>query len=379
MPTSRRSNTLRRSSRRFSTLFALLLALVVSALVAACGGSDSGEDVNKVLDQTFQGEQNVNSGKLNLDATAKLEGAAQLQGPVNVKMTGPVEGLEKKVADTGEIPKADLDVTASAAGQSFRAGFTSTGDKLYVNFRGTDYVVPDAQFQRLKRQLQKAQEDDAKSKSPDLAALGIRPRNWLTNAKDEGTEDVGGVETIHVSGGVDIDKMLDDFDRLLKRAGDLNLSQQQLRQLPQGIPNSTRKQIEDAVEDAKLDLYSGKDDKVLRKLAAKIKFNVPEALRQQAGGLKSGELDFTVTLTDVNEPQTIEAPKNAKPISELQRQLQSSGFGSLGGGSGSSGSGSSGSSGSGSGASSAKSRRYLKCVQKAQGTAELNACSDLLK
>ena len=381
---------LRASSRSAFAAFAVLLMLAAAVLTSCGGDSTSGEDVDTVLDQTFRSEKKLNSGKLTLNATARLEGAAQLSGPVTLEMSGPFDGLEDKIADTGEIPKADLDITASAAGQDFKAGFTSTGDKVFVNFRGTDYVVPDSQFRRLTRQLARAQEEDAQNKSPDLATLGIRPNNWLKDATEEGTEDVGGTETIHISGSVDIPKMLDDFDRLLKQAGKLNLSREQLNQLPQGIPQATRDQIERSVEKADLDIYTGKDDKVLRKLDAKIQFSVPEALRQQAGGLKSGEIELTLEIADINESQSIEAPKSAKPLSQLQRQLGSSGFGALGsqGGSGNGSSGSQGGSGSGSGAleaqpgdsvSRAQSRRYLRCVQDAKGTAELNKCSDLLR
>jgi hypothetical protein len=352
--------------------------MLLIAVAAACGGGGGGEDVNTVINKTFSSNQKLDSGKLKLDATARLEGASQLQGPVTIKMGGPFDGLDTKIAQTGEIPKADLDLSASAAGQTFKAGFTSTGDEVFVNFRGTDYKLPESQLQQLKRQLARAQAEDAKSKSPDLAALGIEPNDWLKDPTNEGTEDVGGVETIHIKGSVDINKMLDDFDRLLKQAGKLNLSQQQQSQLPKELPQSTRDQIEKAIDSTELDLYTGKDDKVLRKVHAKIKFNVPEELRQQASGLKSGEIELSVEIADVNEPQTITAPESSKPLSDLQKQLRSSGFGSLG--SGSSGSGSSGSGSSGSGSpSSAQSRKYLECVQKAKGTDELNQCSALLK
>jgi hypothetical protein len=361
---------------------AIAFALFTGALAACGGGDGGGEDVNTVLDKTFRSEQKLDSGKLALDATARLEGAAQLSGPVTIKMSGPFDGLEGKIADTGEVPKADLEISAGAAGQDFSAGFTSTGSKLFVNFRGTDYVVPDSQFRRLKRQLQRAQAEDEKSKSPDLATLGITPNDWLKDASNEGTEDVGGTETIHIKGTVDVDKMLDDFDRLLKQAGKLNLSREQLNQLPQGIPQSSRDQIKNSVKTAELDIYTGKDDKVLRKLEAKIEFTVPEALRQQAGGLQSGKIELSLEIADVNEPQTITEPESAKPLSQLQRQLGSSGFGALGSQGGSSG-GSSGSSGSqggsGSNVSPTQSRKYLRCVQKAEGTEELNRCAELLR
>ena len=143
--------------------------------------------------------------------------------------------------------------------------------------------------------------------------------------------------------------MLDDFDRLLKQAGKLDLSREQLNQLPQGIPQSTRKQIVNAVEKAELDIYTGKDDKILRKLEAKIKFNVPERPAPAGRRARSpARSSSRCEIAEVNEPQTITAPKSAKPLSELQRQLGPSGFGALG---------SQGGSGSGSSSAAGRARR----------------------
>jgi hypothetical protein len=58
--------------------------------------------------------------------------------------------------------------------------------------------------------------------------------------------------------------------------------------------------------------------------------------------VSSVDVDFSVTLSDVNEPQTISAPSDAKPITDLLSQfgigaagpLGSLGGGSVGGGGG---------------------------------------------
>jgi hypothetical protein len=344
---------------------------------AGCGDSSSGEDVDKVLDQTFSRDNKVDSGKMEVDLTAKLKGVSQLSQPVTVRIGGPFDGLEEKVKDTGRLPKSDFQMTADAGGQKIQAGAVSTGDKLFINFQGTNYAVPDNLFERFKRQLAKAQKEADQSKQPDLGSLGIDPRTWLTNAKDEGTEDVSGVETIHISAGVNVNRLLDDFDRLLKRTDDLGLSQQQRQQLPDQIPSSVRKQIADSVKDARIEVFTGKDDKVLRKLKLKLDFDVPASLRSQAQGLQSGQIELTYEMADLNKPQTIEEPKSSRPLSELQRQFGGTGLGALGGSG--SGAGSSGGSSGGSQSSSPQARRYLKCVEGAQGTSELQKCADLLR
>jgi hypothetical protein len=122
---------------------------------------------------------------------------------------------------------------------------------------------------------------------------------------------------------------------------------------------------------------------VIRRLSADLSFSVPSDKQAQLGGLKSGTLSFSIEFADVGKPQSISAPANAKPLSQLTSQL--GGLGSvLGGAAGSSGSGSSGSGTSGSSSSgpSAKAlQAYSDCLQKADPSkpAELQKCANLLK
>ena len=123
---------------------------------------------------------------------------------------------------------------------------------------------------------------------------------------------------------------------------------------------------------AHIDVYTGESDHLLRKLAVTLDIAPPSGA---ASGVSEVKLDFSLTINDVNQPQTITAPQNAKPLSDLTGQLGGLGL-SLGGlGSGSSSSGSS--SGSlGSTGSSAAGQKYIQCALQAQGNqAAINACA----
>jgi hypothetical protein len=149
------------------------------------------------------------------------------------------------------------------------------------------------------------------------------------------------------------------------------------------ITEAQKKEIEDVVDNPRFDVYVGKSDNVIRRLSTDISFTVPSDKQAQVSGLKSGTVSFSIEFADVGQPQTITAPQNAKPISELTSQL--GGLGSvLGGSSGSSGSGSSGSGSSTSsagGPSPEALQAYSSCLQKANPSkpAELQKCADLLK
>lgn len=339
----------------------MLVLALSAAVLAACGGGSS-SDAKDTLDKAFSTP--IRSARIDLEVTLQLDGIKQLNGPVKLSVTGPYES-----GGSQTIPKAQWDIAASASGQNFSAGFISTGDDAWIAFQGQNYEVGKEAVAQINQQIKQAA---SQQKNKGFAQFGIDPREWLKDAKDEGDDKVGGVDTKHVSAALDVGKVLDDLNQLVKKAGSSTGTTAQ-------ITPAQKKQIQDVVENPRFDVYVGKADNVIRRLSADLSFTVPSDKQQQIGGLKSGTLSFSIDFTDVGKPQTITAPTSAKPLSELTSQL--GGLGSvLGGGTGSSGS--SGSSGSGSsGPSSAALQAYSKCLQKADPSkpAELQKCADLLK
>ena len=372
--------------RRLLTALALACILAASVAIAACGSGGSSEDAQQVINDTFSGKKNVNSGKLNLELTAKIKAsgaaATQLKDPVTIKLSGPFQADPN---NKQALPKFDFDLTASAGGQEFSAGAISTGNAGYLSYQGTDYKVDQKTFAQFKKNFEQSEKQDSQSAGPGLGALGIDPKKWVTNVKFEGTEDVGGAETNHVSADIDVNAFLDDVGNVLKSSDKLNLSAQQKQQLPKQIPDNVKKQIGDAIKEANIQIWSGKDDDILRKLEVKLEFAVPDSLKSQASGLEGGTIELTAEIADVNKPQTIATPTNAKSLSELQTLLQASPLGALGGSSGSSGgtsttpqTGTSGSGGSTGDTQTAQ--KYLDCMQKANGdTTASQKCAELLK
>jgi hypothetical protein len=388
------------SSRLSRLALSAIVLAVLSALalgVAACGNDGGGSDENAsaVINETFNGKKDVKSGKLDMSVTAKLEGsgaAAQLNEPVSLKLSGPFESRGEDA-----LPEVDLDLSVSGGGQTFTAGALTTGSAAYISYQGTDYRVPESQFQRYKRQIERdARKNKDNNNNFTFKQLGIDPRSWIENPKNEGTEDVGGAKTIHVSADVNVDAFVNDLDDLLQRASRLGVQNQQV---PNKLTDKQKQQIADSIQDVKFDLWTGEQDKILRRVEVEFGFKLPKELQQQAQGVESGNVKMALELADVNEPQDIKAPADARPLSELQSTL-GIGSGALGGSSGgSSGSGSSGSSSSGgssSGGSSSsgsdlgsgggtsnldskRSQKYLDCLSKAKKPADIEQCAEILQ
>src|SRR3954447_17101626 len=307
--------------RTIRSLTLLVFALAMG-VVAACG-SGSSADVKDTLDKAFSTP--IHTARIDLELTLKLDGIKELNGPVKLSVQGPYE-----TGGNQTIPKADWDIAASASGQNFSAGFISTGDDAWVGFQGQNYEVGEQAVAQINRQIKQAA---GQNKQKGLSQFGIDPSSWLKDAKDEGDEKVAGVDTNHVSAALDVGKLLDDLNKVVKQAGGTTGASAQ-------ITEDQKKQIQDVVKNPRFDVYAGKDDNVIRRLSADLSFTVPSDKQAQVGGLKSGTLSFSIEFADVAKPQTITAPENAKPLSELTSQL--GGLGNVLGGGASSGPGSSG-------------------------------------
>jgi hypothetical protein len=350
---------------------AFLLSLLAAATlgIAACGGDDSGgsgggteassgTDVNELLTQTFTGKKDVNSG--NLDVALKIEaqgGNSQLDGPVNITLKGPFQAQED-----GQLPKFKLDASVEGAGQSIKAGATSTGDKGFISFQGTNYAVDDQIFQQFKAGFEEAQKQST-DQQQSFASLGMDPRKWLTDAKNDGEAQVGDDATIKITGGIDVAKLLDDVNTALGKASSLGLSG--AGDVPEKLTEEQRQQVLDAVKDPRVEIYTGKDDQILRRLVVN--------LGVEAEGT-TGTFGLDISITDLNEDQDIAEPADAKPFSELAGQLGGLGLGATSGGGSSSSGGS-----SGSGTSQEDLEKFSKCIEEAgEDVEKARECSDLI-
>jgi hypothetical protein len=349
--------------RSRSLLLYLIVVLAAAGLVAGCGGgggdddASSSTDVNQLLKDTFSGKKDIKSGKLDLAVNVD----AGSQGTFAVKVAGPFESQ-----GTGKLPKLDIDASLEGGGQNFQAGVTSTGDKAFVSYAGTDYAVPDALFKQFKAGFeQSAQKASSQNQDQSLATLGIDPSKWLTNAKNEGDAKVGDTDTIKITGDVDVPKLLDDVNNALQKIRSIGGSQ--ASSLPDQLSDSDKKQAEDAIKDLSVEIYTGKDDKILRRMVVSMKI---------AAQSQTADLKLDVQLLDLNEGQDINEPENTKPFSDLSSKLNGLGLGGLGALGGASGGSSSG---SGTTGSQKNLEKYSQCIQEANGdNTKIAKCADLL-
>jgi hypothetical protein len=352
---------------------ALVLAIFGLALVAGCGSSSGGEKassstpVNQLLQQTFSGSKQVKSGVLDLTLRLDAQGSSQLSGPLSLRLSGPFESQGK-----GKLPKFKFAAAIAGQGQNLSAGVTSTVDKGFVNFQGTDYAVTSNVWSQFRKGYEQSQAQASKQKSgQSLSSLGIDPRRWLTSPRNAGDGKVGDTDVVRITGGVDIQKLLADVNTLLAKGRALGGSATQ--NIPNKLTPQQMRQAAQAVTNPTVEIDTGKDDSILRRAIVNFGVTVPKT---SSAAAQSGKVSLDLKLTDLNQSQDISAPANAKPFTQLLQGLGSLGLGGLG----SSGTSGSGSTGSGStGASSANLQKYSQCISDAgSDSAKASKCANLL-
>ncbi len=345
---------------------ALAFALASALLVAACGGGGNDEDPQQVLHQTFSNPTSIRSGTFDLDVRIETDGG-ESPGKLEAKLGGRFENR-----GPGQFPLLDFDVSLKGEGgsQSFSAtgGLTSTGDRAFVKFQGTEYAVPQALYEQFVTTYAQLQ---SRNRSPQgaglLQALNIRISDWLTDLKNEGTEDIEGTKTVHISGEANVPKLVEDLKTIAQRAG-----------TAAGKINPAEfNRLEETIESGDIDVNSGEDDKLLRRLQLDFDLKPPEGT---PGAPDSVTFFLQLNLADVNKAQTIRAPASAQP---LQNLLDRYGIdlgklgGTLRGGVGTGGA-HPGSGDSTAAPSASASQRYQQCLQRASGVAALQQCAGLL-
>jgi len=376
---------------RIRTLLAICaVALPIPAAIAGCGDDDddssSSADPQEVLNATFDNENSVSSGNVDLSVSLSTEGDES--GSFEASLTGPFQGDPD---NPSTLPQLDWTVTASGegAGQEidFDGGAVVTEDNAYLEYGGEVYEVGSEDFLAAKEQLesqapenenlgfseafQQGCEQAARQQGGDPSTCDFDVSAWLTNQTTEGTEDVEGVDTNHVSGDLNVEQVLNDI-------GGIAAGFPEAAGAPFDLNNLG--QFSTAVEEASFDVYSGVEDNLLRKLEFNLAID-PSAL--SAGTdvpVDAVNVGFSLTLSGVNEPQTVEAPSGAQPIDELLGQLNLGGLGlqvpGLGGG-GVPDLGGGGAGGGGAGSDAAQA--YLECISQAQTAEDQAACASELQ
>ena len=258
----------------------LILAIgALASLVAGCGGGDGGDrplvDPDVLLDSAAA--HPVRSADLEGHAKLTLEGSSVLSQPVTAQVQGPY------VSGGGvRIPSFDWKFNVKVLGFGVGGKLVSNGENVFVVPFGDNYEVG---------------RDVIAAVNQRVAATSAPIRGLFGTARNEGNEEVNGVETQHVSAEIEGKKVSEAFRPLRDALG--------LAHFPAPV--------------GRIGAWIGLDDKTVHKISLDADFGIAPADRAKVGGARGGNLQLDVVLDEINEPQTVHVPGGGgyKPIRDL--------------------------------------------------------------
>jgi hypothetical protein len=284
------------------TIVALLSAGLAAALPLACGSG--APSASTLVQETFGAHAPVNSGRLQLSVylaapTGAVDRSATVGQPLTLHVSGsfqrasePVQGANGSVqgsngprqgAGAGQLPSFALTMNLLAGGRPLRVAATSVGGRFYVQLAGAWFLAPASTVQALTQGY-------AGAAGAGFAPLCVDLGGWLQRPAMLGTVTVGGMRTAHLRASLNAANFLADVHRL---TGTGLLSRAQISALAR------------AVRTARMDLYTGSTDHLLRSLS-----------------LTAPGLAIQLRFSDLGRPQEIVAPSHPRPLSELVSQLR---------------------------------------------------------
>lgn len=292
---------------RFRNILSLIAIAALAGFLAACGGGNgevsADQDPQAVLERAFSNESAVESAKIDAAMTIEIEGDEA--GTVELGLKGAVENASQEAPDMDLTVSIDGDVDGESV--DFEAGAILTAEAGAVRLGGDTYQIDPGMYEQIRGQIAQ-QTGDQKQEGEEAKGGGlfgsIDAEAFLTDVTNEGNEDVEGVETVKISGTVDTDKALAEFESFLGSAD-------ALQGLGVEAPGSNEiEEVRGALGNVDFSIYVGSDDGIIRKMDFSAPVDPPDSD-------SSGSFSVSITLADVNEDQEISVPANTKPFDEL--------------------------------------------------------------
>ena len=306
------------------TVVALLAGL---ALAAGCGGGGDDEKADGGGTTATASETSASQAGDAVSVLSSIKTDVATAGPMDVEMTMSIgvtgtptdptlttflaKPVTLSIKGTGDstAKKTDVSFSVAAGPISLTGQILQDGDKGYLNFNGKWYELPAA---ALSQATGGAVAGGSVDTQKILQAFGS-PSALVQDAKLVGTEDVGGVESDHVSGTVDVGALIDGITKASSAAGTTTSPVS-----PQALAKQVG-QIEKYIKNADVDVWVGREDKALHRLAIKVDGTTDDATKTSSG---IEGFDIDVDLKSVpGETPSITAPANAAPLAQLQADL----------------------------------------------------------
>ncbi|MFT4048756.1 MAG: hypothetical protein QM648_02855 [Solirubrobacterales bacterium] len=229
----------------------------------------------------------------------------------SIELTGPFEIVPGK-----PLPLARITYTVTSGGRSQVVTLLTTGDKAYSLIKGQAYELPASATKDLKS----ATKDLSKGGSGDsLAGLKLNFDKWLIDPKVAPGRDIDGTATWQTTAGVNVVEAIKD---LTASAGALSSITGQ-GAASSALKASDIKAINKQIKDAKVVVYVGRYDNIVRLMDLSMTFKTPASSSSASTGISGGKANVIIGISEPNKNVDVKPPKNPLPYSALQSLVNS--------------------------------------------------------
>jgi hypothetical protein len=220
-----------------------------------------------------------------------------LSGPFNQSGNSPAE--------------ANLSVGLQLRGGAIGGELILVDDKVLIGLGSSGYSIPESIAGRIRRPLS----NTSNGLASVLNVFGVAPQRWAKNPRIVGNEQVNGEDTIHGTAGLKANRFFLDVARLTKVLTSLRITD--ITGLPREIDRRARAALVRSVTSATGHVYTGAEDKVLRRATFDMKLK-PSSKDRRTLGFSSLALKGELNVTEVGTSQKIQAPAVSGTFDDLQ-------------------------------------------------------------
>ncbi len=309
----------------------LILALLATVVMAGCGdavsaqaGLTTGEDI---LNQALTSATPISNGTGQFNVSVAVNGDSSKMPAEAKAFLGQPITLSGTVSASDKPLAAEMTMTASFAGQQIPIGLKMVDNKAWVSFMGQWYEAP-AEVNTALAGAQSKPQTDPQAMLQAIKAAGVDPVTWITGLKVVGEEDLNGTTTYHLSGSLDINKIISDglkisqdknIQGLIPSLGALGGTNTSTSMPTDQELQSMQTQLTQMFQNLTLDLWIAKDGYQLRK--AELNAKVVPPAGEDAQGINDITLKADFSMTPATAPVTVTPPTDAKPFSDLEQSL----------------------------------------------------------
>jgi hypothetical protein len=259
-------------------------AIACTLLLGGCGL------LGGPLSDTSRRLGDIRSGTMDLSMVGATEGG-QRSG---FRLTGPFS-----IPDDESLPEADFNYTRYTGRTSETFGFIATGAEAFIEVGNQAYKLPASRANTFR-----GSENPSDGPLSELDLDSWAPDYEVKPGPNRSTE--------LITGDLDVVRALNDIFAIAR-----NFGAEELKELE----GDEAERVQRAVKSAKLEVLTGKEDRLLRSLSMDVNLGAkaPENFGKALEGLLGVRFRLNLSIRNPNRDVNVQAPRNALPYERLAR------------------------------------------------------------